>query len=81
MVVVTSFAARTMKLHCATSSSLARAVIVVAGASGAYTLDCLSQLDALCGGNDHGVQEQLLRRQVIVSFSSKAATLKYFYIF
>ena len=53
-----------MKLHCATSSSLARAVIVVAGASGAYTLDGLSQLDALCGGNDHGVQEQLLEKTV-----------------
>ena len=53
-----------MKLHCATSSSLARAAIVVAGASGAFTLGCLSQLDALCGGNDHGVQEQLLEKTV-----------------
>ena len=53
-----------MKLHCAMSSSSARAVIVVAGASDAFTLVCLSQLDALCGGNDHGVQEQLLEKTV-----------------
>ena len=70
-----------MKLHCATSSSLAKAVIVVADASCAFTLNCLSQLDALYGGDDHGGQEQLLEKTVHCVLIVEAMTLKYFYIF